>query len=84
MDFKKCPICGLMEDTVKRRLQNSNYHNDALNYIVCCIDCYVNIQEHWRNVWRDVHSPYAYIVEGPCQCVYPIKSQQPNWAKNGF
>ncbi len=55
MVFKTCPMCEEEKDTVRSRRQNTNYHDDQLNFITCCASCFRKVQEHWLEMWRDYH-----------------------------
>ena len=49
-----CPRCKRkVVGVVKRRRLFSTYADDALNYMTCCEECYQDICDYWRELWRD-------------------------------
>lgn len=54
--FKYCPYCGRwFQWTIKLRRQSTEYKNEEDNYIVCCDDCFDEIEKHWEEQWNELN-----------------------------
>jgi len=52
-----CPICGTVGLDVEQRRQNTAHADDALNWVVSCLDCFDNIQAEWAAEYDDSNAP---------------------------
>ena len=50
-----CPMCELLMPDVERRRQNTAYVDDEMNYVRVCLECFLEIQEHWKDAWEDYY-----------------------------
>ncbi len=53
---KKCDCCEREQETVERRRENTAYIDKEQNYIVCCLDCYDERQEMWKDMWEEYYA----------------------------
>ena len=55
--FRFCPYCGrwFCHD-IKRRRQNTQYHEEESNYVTCCAECFGQIEEIWAEMWEWYYS----------------------------
>lgn len=51
-----CPCCGENKTSIKMRRQNTMYCDEDSNYVECCIECFNEIQEHWKEEWQEYYS----------------------------
>ncbi len=51
-----CPMCEKKKRDVMRRRQNTSYFNEALNWVVCCNECFDEIEQHWADLWAEYYA----------------------------
>lgn len=50
-----CPICGEQTDIRKRRL-NTNYHEEELNWMVSCVECFKEVVAQYADMWAEYYN----------------------------
>jgi hypothetical protein len=53
MIVAECPNCHRLVITVQRRHMSTCYHDEASNYVTCCWECFLEIEEYWQERWAD-------------------------------
>ena len=51
-----CPHCEQCRRDVMRRRQNTAYFNEALNWVVCCGECFEEVEANWAERWEEVYA----------------------------
>ena len=51
-----CPQCRRYFRYPKRRHMNTQYPNEEANYCTVCAECFEEIQDYWREAWRDYYA----------------------------
>lgn len=52
----RCPQCKQPHKTIGRRRMNTAYRNDNSNFIICCRQCFDEVEEYWAERWADYYS----------------------------
>lgn len=53
--FGYCPCCGRwFQYSTKRRRQSTSYEDDKSNYIICCKECFFDIEDYWDEQWEEL------------------------------
>lgn len=50
-----CGYCDTMKPVSVQR-QNTQYEDDSENYIVCCNECFIWIEEEWAERWAEYNA----------------------------
>lgn len=52
---RRCPCCERLRYDVKRRLRNTAFLDDELNWLDSCLDCYQDDYEYYADLWHDYY-----------------------------
>lgn len=53
--FGFCPYCHRwFQYSTKRRRQSTAYIHEEDNYIVCCDDCFEEVEAYWKERWDEL------------------------------
>jgi len=52
----KCPMCKRRSKTVERRRQHTAYVEEERNFVICCEECFIEVQKYWQDMWEDYYS----------------------------
>ena len=52
-----CPDCGRPNDgTIVIRRASTAYVNDVCNWDICCLDCYLEHEDYWKERWDEYNA----------------------------
>lgn len=54
--IEACPLCDRPSETVERRHMNTAYIKEESNYIICCMECFKQVQADWRDMWEEYYA----------------------------
>lgn len=49
-----CPKCGSSTCDVERRRMSTQYVDEESNYLISCISCFDEYEEHWAEQWAAI------------------------------
>lgn len=51
-----CQGCHSFRITIENRRMNTCYDTPELNYVYCCLGCFDEIEEYWKERWDEYYS----------------------------